>query len=139
MVTCPSPATATDASRRTQMTVVAWMVSSMEGEVYRRRRLQCADRLVLELPGMQHEPFRRRAAVTRIAQDGVADRLQMNSDLVRPPGLDLDLDQPVCARADDRQRLFPFDRSVDGHLALDRAADGGALRLAHCARCAQLG
>src|SRR5437867_11022618 len=105
-VTCPSPAMATDESRRTQMTVVAWMASSMEGEVYRRRRLQCADRGVLEPPGVEHEALRRRAAVASIAEHGMADGGQMAANLMRAACLDLDLDQRFAQRADHRHRLF---------------------------------
>src|SRR5437870_5627841 len=108
-VTWPSPAIATVLSRRTQMTVVA-RISSMRGEVYRRRRLECADRSVLELPGMQHEPLRRRAAVASVAEDRMTDRGQVDTDLMRPAGLDLDLHQragrlkpAATPRADDGQ------------------------------------
>src|SRR5438046_430323 len=122
---------ATALSRRTQMTVVAWIASSMEGEVYRRRRLECADRSVLELPGVEHEPLRGSAAIAGVTGDGMSDRGEMTPDLMRAAGLDLDfkcsgglqptgrLKPAATLRTDDGQCVLPVDRRVDGRLVLD--------------------
>src|SRR5438105_15287366 len=101
----------------------------MEGEVYRRRRLQCADRGVLELPGVEHQPLSRRAAVARVAEDGVADGGEMDADLVRAAGLDVDLHERVAQRTHDRQRRFPVDWRIDRRLR-DRRVEARQIDLA---------
>src|SRR5947209_5774386 len=137
-VTCPSPAMATTPSRRTQRTVVAWIVSFMEGEVYRRRRFECAERLVPQLPGVQHEALRRRAAVLPVADDGMADRGQMDADLVRAAGRDAHVDQVAAHRRDLAVRGLPGDRRLDGARLEQRRRDARQILFLHGARGEEL-
>src|SRR6476469_8565409 len=93
MVTWPSPAMATLPSRRTQMTVVAWIcscsmathrISAEFGGYWSFDQAQIG---VLDPPCVQHQPRGvDRRAVALVADDRVAGGAQVAADLMRSAG-----------------------------------------------------
>src|SRR6185369_13875977 len=96
----------------------------------RRSCLELANVGMRQLPGVQHQPRRAEPAIAPIAGNGMPDPAQMNADLMRPSRPDLDFDQ-IAVRANDRDRLFPLDRRIDGQLIDDRRVDAGEVELAN--------
>src|SRR5471030_2302613 len=133
---------ATLPSRRTQITVVAWMsgcsmaVHPISAEIGRYWSFDQSQVGVLDPPRVEHQPRRvDRRTVTAVADDRVAGDAEVTADLMRPPGADLGLDDASLARPDDRCRVFAVDWRVDRRFALDRRIDPSQIDLAKLARC----
>src|SRR4051794_22769078 len=83
-----------------------------------------------QLPSVEHQSRRAESAITLVADHGMANSAEVDADLVRASGPDLHLHR-VAARTDDRDRLLPFDRRIDGQLVDDRWRDAGEVDLRH--------
>src|SRR5713101_7262898 len=88
---------------------------------------------------MQHETRRFRPAVSSIADHRMADRGEMDSNLMHPASPDLRFNQTIVARPHNGQRLFSADRRLDRDLVLNRACDLREVGLADLAAREQTG
>src|SRR6266516_3679935 len=108
---------ATWPSRRTQMTVVAWMsgcsmaVHRISAEIGRYWSFDQSQIRVFEPPRMQHQTRRvDRRTVSAVADHRMAGGAEVSADLVCSPGENLRLDDVPFTGPNDRGGVFSVDR-----------------------------